>query len=150
MKSHSRGNCYHRDYGQTTGEHAPTPADSPGSKLRFLAGRRLRPDNQRHIGAARKLDADGIVHALGGVILLQPRTQATCLDPYHGIDLRIVVRTAIEYVKSDRIFLEIVGVTGEESVNRERKKTLEALGLGKSRGLQDAGHVVSDDGVRHV
>lgn len=147
MQSHSRNHNHHRDYGQTAGEQPPTPANSSCSLRRFLAGRRLGPDNQWNVGTARNLDADGIAHALGCVVLLQPRAQAARLDPYHGIDLRVVVRAAIEYIESDRVFLQAVGITVEESFNDERKKTLEALRPRKSWGHQNVGHVVSYHGV---
>ena len=136
--------------------HNPTPASerTPAARSEaasVLAGRSRHADrgwrcryrrlpelDLRRIAALRQVDADGVVHALGVVILAELLADAAGLDAHDGIYGRIEILGPVEDLPRDDVALEAVSSAGERLADDKVEESAPPWRMQEGPALEDA------------
>ncbi len=92
-------------------------------------GRALQLDN---VAALGQFETNAVVPSFVEIVIAQLRAQPRSFHAYDGIDRRVKIRSAVEYLDADGITFQALGISRESFLHEVAQQVALALGLGKS------------------
>ena len=92
----------------------------------------------RDVAAAREIDADLAGHPAVRVVLVEAAAQPSSLDADDRIHAGIVGGVPVEHLDADRVFLQLIRVTGEGFLRDVAQQAAQAAGILEALARQHA------------